>query len=104
MKVRLLYGEPVVLKLGHRLTAEVVAVDQKEDSLGPSELRKAVAEGTGSEGLARSGGHLDEGAWATLGKRALQVLDGLDLRAPQPVGDERWHLTQALAKLGVQPY
>ena len=61
-------------------------------------LDEAVNETDRREGFPAPGGHLDQGAGAVLGKRLLQVADGLDLGRPEPLLDDRGHVAEPLAE------
>jgi hypothetical protein len=85
-------GRGVVLELALRLIAEVVAVDQEQNTLEPAVLEKPVRLCDGSERLAGSGGHLDKRtSEALLSKRPLDASDGLDLRRPQSLDEQLRH-------------
>ncbi len=85
------------LKLLQSLAAEVAAVHQEQNAAGASMLDQAVAEVAGGVGLSTATGHLDEGAWPALGKRPLQIADGVDLRGAQTFGLKVRHVPQASA-------
>ena len=55
-------GRDELLELGHGLAAEIGAVDEEQDALGPGVLDEPVGEAARGVGLARAGGHLDERA------------------------------------------
>jgi hypothetical protein len=88
----------VVLVFLQCLVAEVVPVDQEQDATGPGVLEQAPAEGAGGEGLACTGGHLDQGAGLVLGQRRFQAGNGIDLTIAQAIGVQRRHVLQALAQ------
>lgn len=84
-------GRVVVLIFLQGLVAEVVAIHQKENAVSASVLEKPPAKGAGSEGLARTGRHLNQGARAIFGERFLQTLNGVDLAITQAIGIEGRH-------------
>ena len=55
-------GRDELVELAHGLLAEIGAVHEEQDALGPGVLDQAVGEAAGGVGLARAGGHLDERA------------------------------------------
>ncbi len=77
------------------LVGEVAAIDQEQDAPRPGELDQAVDEGDGGEGLARAGGHLDQGARAVFLEGFFQVVDGRDLGGPEAGGFQGRHGLQA---------
>jgi len=84
-------GGAVVLELGQGLVGEVVAVDEKEDAGKPAEPQQPVCRGDGREGLAGSGGHLDQGTVEVLVAQAvLDAVDRGDLRRAQRRDVELW--------------
>ena len=56
------HGRDELLELLEGLPAEVAAVHEEQDAARAGVLDEAVSEVDGGEGLARAGGHLDEGA------------------------------------------
>ena len=64
------------------LFAEIAAVHQEEDALGVAELEQAIGDIDGGEGLARAGGHLNEGAWIGSAEGLFEVADGASLDFP----------------------
>ncbi len=80
----------VVGQIGHelllRLLAKVSGVDEKEDLAGAGVFEQPVDGGDGGEGLARAGGHLDEGARFVLPEGFLERGDGVELTLAQAIG------------------
>ncbi len=72
-------GRDELLKLGEGLPAEIGAVDEEEDVARAGVFDEAIGEGAGGEGLARAGGHLDEGARLRFGEGLFEAGDGFDL-------------------------
>ena len=82
------------------LLAEVAGIDEEEDALHSGVLEQAVNGGDGSEGFSGAGGHLDERARLGLGKRCVELGDGVDLAVAQPGGVERRHIVAQAAAEG----
>ena len=83
-------GELVVVVAGHvghefllGLFAQVPGVHEKKNALGVGVFEQPVDRGDGRVGLARAGGHLNQGTRAVLLEGCLQLLDGRDLAGPQ---------------------
>lgn len=91
-------GGGELLEFVDGLAAEVAAVDEEEDALGAGVLNEAVAGGDGGVGLARAGGHLDEGAGSVFGKGFFQAGDGVDLAIAKRGGDQIGERQEAGAK------
>jgi hypothetical protein len=72
-------GSGELLEFINCLTTEVAAIDEEENAPRSSVLDKAVGLGDRREGLAGTGGHLDEGARAVGGERSLKAADSVDL-------------------------
>ena len=90
---------PELLELVQRLAPEVVAVHQEEDALGVGVLDEPVAGRHRHEGLAAAGGHLDESARAAVGKRPLEITDGVVLDGPQLALRQFGHLLEQPTQL-----
>ena len=94
-------GRDELLKLGHGLATEIGAVHKKEDALRPGVFDEPVGEAARGVGLARAGGHLDEGARMGGGKGFFQVRDAFDLAGAEVLHRERMsfgHLREATAQ------
>ena len=87
-------GTVELLELFEGLPAQVGAIHEKEDALGPGVLDQPVTEVAGNKGLPGAGGHLDQGAGPVLRQRLLQIADGLDLRGPEGPRIELWYLAK----------
>ncbi len=61
-------GGAVAMELVAGLFAEVRAVDQKQDAARARVLDQPIGERASGEGLARAGGHVDEGTGAAFGE------------------------------------
>ena len=85
-----------------RSAAQVVAVHEEQDPLGPAELDEPVAGIDGGEGLARSGRHLDQRPGAVVGERLFQVLDRSTLHRQSFEAVERRQCLQLASHLGVE--
>ncbi len=85
-ELEVVVGRDVLLEFLERLLAEVAAVHQEQDAPRAGELDEPVDEVDGGEGLARAGGHLDEGARTVFGQRLFEIPDGGDLRGPEAFG------------------
>ncbi len=96
-------GAHVLLELGHRLRAQVLAVHEEEHPPRARELDEPVDERHGGERLAAAGGHLHQRARPVLRERPLQVPYRPYLRGPQPLLDQGRHLPQPLADLLILP-
>lgn len=72
-------GGGELLEFVDGLATKVAAIDEEEDAPGTGVLDEAIGLGDRREGLAGTGGHLDEGARAVGGKRFLKAADGVDL-------------------------
>ena len=94
-ELEVVVGRDVLLEFLEGLVGEVAAVDQEQHAPRPGELDQAVDEGNGGEGLARAGGHLDQGARAVFLQRLFEVVDRGDLRGPEAFFLERRHGLQA---------
>ena len=89
------------MELGEGLASEIGAVDEEEDVARAGVFDEAIGEGAGGEGLARAGGHLDEGARLRFGEALLEVCDGFDAAdadAVAVVGMRERHLGKAATK------
>ncbi len=64
-----------------------------------AELEQPIGDVDGGEGLARAGGHLDEGARVAPGEGFLEITNGAGLDRPQPRLVERRQALQAGAQL-----
>ncbi len=91
-ELEVVVGRDVLLEFLERLVAEVAAVDQEQHAPRAGELDQAVDEGNRGEGLARAGGHLDQGARAVFPQGVFEVVDGRDLRGPEAFLDQLWHV------------
>ena len=92
-------GARELLKLVERLATKIVAVNKKQDSFCTRMLDEPVAGVDGGVGLARTGGHLNQGTGAIFSQAFLQVRDAPDLNPPQVAGVERGHLPQQCPQL-----
>ena len=84
------FGELAVVVAGHvghefllGLFAQVPGVDEEEDALGVGVLEQSVDRGDGGVGLARAGGHLNEGARAVVLEGRFEPFDGVHLARSQ---------------------
>ena len=94
-------GGDELLELGEGLAAEIGAVDEEKDVARVAVFDEAIGEGAGGEGLARAGGHLDEGARLRFGEGFLQAADGFDAADADVACRRRMregHLGEATAK------
>jgi hypothetical protein len=91
-------GGGELLEFVDGLAAEVAAVDEEEDALRPGVLDEAVGLGDGGEGLAGTGGHLDECARAVGGEGFFKAGDGVDLALAERGGVQRGELAKAGAE------
>jgi len=64
------------------------AVHEEEDALRAAEFDEPVALGDGHPGLARAGGHLDEGARMLAGEGLFEAVNGFNLAVAQAAGVE----------------
>lgn len=81
------------------LLTEVAGIDQKQDALGSAKLEQAVDGGDGSEGFARSGCHVYQGARLAQCQRLLQSCNSADLAVAQVEFGQCGHLfSQAAAQ------
>jgi hypothetical protein len=94
-ELEVVVGRDVLLEFLERLVAQVAAVHQEEHSPCSGEFDEPVDKADGGVRLARTGGHLDQGAGPVLDQRPLQVLDCLDLGLPQTLCNEGWHVLDA---------
>lgn len=90
---------PILIELLLGLAAQVAPVHQEQHPPRPTKLDQPVDEADRREGLARTRGHLDQGARLVGGQRRFQVADGDDLRWPElevgSLGDQLRHLPDA---------
>jgi hypothetical protein len=95
----------VLLEFVERLPAQIVAIDEEQNTFRFGELNEAVAERAGRERFAAAGGHLNETAGTVVGERAFEIRDGFCLHVPEASGFERRQRAEIgaelqLAKLG----
>ena len=82
-------GRDELVEFALGLSAQIGAVHEEEDALGPGVLDQPVGERTGGVGLARAGGHLDEGPGTRFGERLLQMGDAFNLAGPEVLCGQR---------------
>jgi hypothetical protein len=99
------FGELAVVVGGHvgeelllGLLAEVAGVHEEEHAADAGVLEQAVDRRDGGEGLARAGGHLDEGAGLGGLEGSVEVGDGVDLAVAQAGGVDRRKILEAGAE------
>ncbi len=93
-------GRSVGGELDLRLLAQVGAVHQEEHASGAREREQPVNLRDRKKGLARSGGHLDEGPRSIVAEGLLQVGDAGGLVWPQPSRIEGRHALEPGAERG----
>jgi len=74
---------------GEGLATEIGTIDEEEHAAGAGVFDEPVGERAGGVGLARAGGHLDEGARVGLGEGGFEAGDALDLAVAQVLRRER---------------